>query len=105
MAVVARGRASRTSYTVIERLSGLALVEVAPKTGRTHQIRAHFASIGHPLVGDILYGGRSALLGRQFLHATTLLFSQPRTGEPVSCSAPLPTDLAELLAALRRPSP
>ncbi len=105
MAVVARGRASRTRYTVIERLDGMALVEVAPETGRTHQIRAHFASIGHPLVGDTLYGGRSALLERQFLHASTLLFSQPCTGEPVSCTSPLPADLGELLAALRRRSP
>ena len=105
MAVVAGGRASRTRYTVLERLDGFTLVEVAPETGRTHQIRAHFASIGHPLVGDTVYGGRSALLERQFLHASSLRFSQPSTGRPVACTSPPPADLVDVLAALRRHSP
>ena len=101
MAVVAGGREARTAYRVVERFQGATLVEVTPETGRTHQIRAHFASIRHPLVGDLLYGGRSASLGRQFLHAAELTFAQPRTGQLVRCAAPLPPDLEEALRAWR----
>ena len=74
MAVVAGGRESQTRYRVREEIAGgdYALLEVEPVTGRTHQIRVHLAAIGHPIVGDAVYGKRSDVLGRQFLHAWKL---------------------------------
>ncbi len=77
-----------------------------PETGRTHQIRVHFAAIGHPVVGDPVYGrGRPAgLLRRQFLHAQRLAFRHPRTDERLELEAPLPEDLAQALAELESPS-
>ena len=113
MAVGEGGRSAMTRYKVVRHLSGCSLMEVFPETGRTHQIRVHLASIGHPLVGDALYGGRSAnkiepstgseavVLGRHFLHAHVLGFSHPTTGEYVEFSSPLPEDLRVALEALR----
>ena len=69
MAVIEGGRESVTAYKVVERFSGYSLVEARPKTGRTHQIRVHLAAIGHPIVGDRVYGKASKLVARQFLHA------------------------------------
>ena len=103
MAVVPGGRPSVTDYRVLEQLSAHCYVECRPLTGRTHQIRVHLATIGHPLLGDTLYGGRSPLLARQFLHAAALEFHQPRTGAPVRCKSPLPQDLAAVLSTLRAP--
>lgn len=82
------------------------LVEIELKTGRTHQIRVHFSHLGYPLVGDDMYGGRPAPaelggLSRQALHAATLSFRHPITGEAMSFTAPLPADLAHLIRALR----
>jgi len=80
-------------------------LEIRPETGRTHQIRVHLASIGLPIVGDPVYGrARSggAAPGRPALHAARLGFAHPRTGEPLRFEAPLPQDLAELLADLER---
>ena len=104
MAVVPEGRRSRTEYRVLRHLSGYTLVEAFPISGRTHQIRVHFASIGHPLLGDQVYGGKSPLLARQFLHAAELNFCQPRTGAPIHCAAPLPPDLARVLAIVEAAS-
>ena len=101
MAIVDRGRASVTAYTVVERFAGMSLVEARPKTGRTHQIRVHFAAIGHPIVGDRVYGKASAIVGRQFLHARRIAFAHPRTGERVEFEAPLPVDLDEALRKAR----
>ena len=101
MAVVEGGRASQTRYAVKKRYHSATLVEVFPRTGRTHQIRVHFASLGHPLVGDGLYGGRSDLLGRQFLHAHLLGFEHPGSEEYVEFHSPLPGDLREALGRLR----
>ena len=101
IAVVPGGRDSVTDYVVVERLGEHSLIEVRPKTGRTHQIRAHFHSIGHPLLGDALYGGRWPLLNRQFLHAARLRFRHPRTSDVVDLSAPLPPDLAAVVETLR----
>ncbi|MBI2856230.1 MAG: RluA family pseudouridine synthase [Chloroflexi bacterium] len=101
MALVERGRESETSYHVLERLHGYTLVEAFPRTGRTHQIRVHFSSLGHPLVGDSLYGGRDPHLDRQFLHAHILGFRLPRTGEYTELTSPLPGDLERCLAELR----
>ncbi len=103
MAVVERGREARTRYRVLREVDGRSLVEVRPETGRTHQIRVHFAAIGHPLAGDPLYGRGSARprsLKRQFLHAQRLAFAHPRTGERLELEAPLADDLAETLAEL-----
>ena len=100
MAVVAGGREAETKYQVLRQSARCAHVEVKPRTGRTHQIRAHFASIGHPLLGDTLYGERSPVIGRQALHAAGLRFRQPRTGMAVDIVAPLPADFQRALAAV-----
>jgi 23S rRNA pseudouridine1911/1915/1917 synthase len=101
MAIVEGGRESVTAYRVVERFRGYALVEARPKTGRTHQIRVHLAAIGHPIVGDRVYGKASAVVGRQFLHAARIAFEHPRTGERVTFEAPLAGDLQAALDALR----
>jgi 23S rRNA pseudouridine1911/1915/1917 synthase len=103
MAVVARGgREARTEYRVLETLADHTLVEVYPLTGRTHQVRVHFASLGHPLVGDPVYGFRRQRLGlgRQFLHAWKLGFHLPSSGRPIELTAELPQDLRRVLEQL-----
>ena len=100
MAVVSGGREARTQYQVIKYLNGYTLLEVMPETGRTHQIRVHFSAIGHPVLGDPVYGKKSPLLGRQFLHAHRLGFRLPSTGEFVEFRAELPPDLEQVLAHL-----
>ncbi|MBI3744206.1 MAG: RluA family pseudouridine synthase [Chloroflexi bacterium] len=101
IAVVAKGRPSQTAYRVLEYLDGSTLVEAMPKTGRTHQIRAHFAHLRHPLIGDTLYGGKSPLLDRQFLHAAGLAFTHPRTSALLRFTSPLPPDLQRVLTQMR----
>jgi len=128
-----RGRTAITHYAVRERIQSgygrFALLDVQIETGRTHQIRVHMASLGHPVVGDTLYGApkelkpanrslqksgaRTALvsdvspsvltLGRNFLHAAAISFRQPRTGESLDLAAPLPEELARFLERLRQP--
>ena len=107
MAVVEGGRAARTAYRVQRYLQGgpsdrdvYSLVEVTPSTGRTHQIRVHFAALGHPLVGDRVYGRPSAVLGRQFLHAHRLAFRHPVDGRLLEFESPLPDDLRQALERL-----
>jgi 23S rRNA pseudouridine1911/1915/1917 synthase len=108
-----RGRAALTRFTVRERFPGATLLEVAPETGRTHQIRVHLASLGHPVVGDAVYGGRRrgtaretadllAACPRQALHAARIAFVHPATGLRTTVFAPLPEDLQGLLTALRK---
>jgi 23S rRNA pseudouridine1911/1915/1917 synthase len=101
MAVVEGGRAAQTRYRVRELLDDAgvtySLVEAEPLTGRTHQIRVHFASIGHSVVGDRLYGKASALVERQFLHAWRLGFRLPASGRYQEFESPLPEDLAGAL--------
>jgi 23S rRNA pseudouridine1911/1915/1917 synthase len=97
---LARGRTAITSYTVLKRFEGFTLLEVKIGTGRTHQIRVHLASIGHPVVGDKLYGAPASALARYFLHAREIAFTSPGTGERITVSAPLPGDLQNHLAAL-----
>lgn len=104
MAVVPRGRPARTRYEVLERFAGVALVAAYPETGRTHQIRVHLAQLGHPVVGDRLYGRpRSGAppIGRQALHAQAIAIRHPATGEPLRIVAPLPADFAAALSRLR----
>ena len=97
MGIVEGGRASLTEYRTIEALDGFTLLEVRPKTGRTHQIRVHMAAIVHPVAGDSKYGGRATFLRRQFLHACKLGFFLPSSGEPVEFTSKLPPDLQEAL--------
>lgn len=103
MAVVPGGRPAITRYKVLHAFADCALVEVFPETGRTHQIRVHMQAIGHPLVGDPLYSRRrTTLLTRQFLHAHTVGFAHPRTGQWMTFTSPLPLDLQRALHALER---
>lgn len=98
----AASRQARTHFEVLELLSAESYLEVRLETGRTHQIRAHFAAIGHPLAGDTTYGGeRKYGLERQFLHAHRLAFAHPQTGEQMSFSSELPADLAAALQVAR----
>lgn len=119
MAVVTHGgREAITEWAVEERLAGTSLLVVTLKTGRTHQIRVHCLHMGHPLVGDPVYGRRRQArqiaqadaamhrilksAGRQMLHAARLRFSHPVSGAPLSFEADLPEDMASLLASLRQ---
>ncbi|HCL26309.1 MAG TPA: RluA family pseudouridine synthase [Dehalococcoidia bacterium] len=102
MAVVVGGKEARTSYKVREEFPGHSLVELYLETGRTHQIRVHMAHIGHPLVGDELYGKASPLVDRHFLHAFHLVFNHPTSGEPLEFQTALPGDLAPALEELRK---
>jgi 23S rRNA pseudouridine1911/1915/1917 synthase len=108
MAVVAGGRSARTHYHPLERFGAATLLECKLDTGRTHQIRVHLASIGHPLLGDPVYGGRAKataaaepVLRRQALHATRLALEHPVTGKHMSWTSPLPADLQAVLTRLR----
>ena len=101
MAVVDGGRGARTQYEVIEYIDDCTFLEVMPETGRTHQIRVHLSAIGHPVFGDPVYGKRSPLLGRQFLHAHRLGFRLPSSGEYAEFRADLPPELEGLLRHVR----
>lgn len=110
-----RTRLAETRFDTVETVPGFALLDLWPRTGRTHQIRVHMQSIHHPIVGDEQYGGRAwrgvqdplkrkalRLFERLALHASDLSFAHPVTGETLSFHAPLPADFEELLRALRR---
>lgn len=106
MAIVSTGRAARTDFVRLARFDAVDLLRAHLHTGRTHQIRVHLASIGHPVVGDDTYGGGGGrrLLAlpprRQFLHAAWLIFPHPVTGALVDLRSPLPPDLAQALAVV-----
>ena len=107
MAVVAGGRPAITHYRTLESLPRATLVELQLETGRTHQIRVHMQAIGHAIVGDPTYGANPLLakelgLKRQWLHAVSLGFTHPVTGEQMSFGAPLTADLEDTLTRLRR---
>ena len=100
------GRRSATSFVVRERLPATTLLDAAPQTGRTHQIRVHLQAVGHPIMGDRRYGGggdvaRRIGLDRPFLHSWRVELVHPVTGEPLRVEEPLPADLAEALARAR----
>ena len=108
-AVVADGKPSITHYQTLESFAGATLVEVELETGRTHQIRVHFAALRHPLVGDLMYGAdpvfaKSLGLTRQWLHAAGLTFTHPADGQERSFASAYPADLAAALASLRNAS-
>jgi 23S rRNA pseudouridine1911/1915/1917 synthase len=101
-----RAREAQSSYKALRRFAHFTLLQVFPHTGRTHQIRAHLSSIGHPVVGDTLYGAPARIrvhgrekntLPRTFLHASALSFKHPRTGNLISLEAPLPEELQNFL--------
>jgi 23S rRNA pseudouridine1911/1915/1917 synthase len=109
-----RSRPAQTHYRVLERFPRFTLLQLHIKTGRTHQIRVHLSSIKHPVVGDTLYGAPSqiviankqtmATLGRNFLHASRLEFSHPRTQERLAFTSNLPRELASFLVKLGNPA-
>ena len=101
MAIVSTGREATTRYRVTQRLPGYTLLEATLVTGRTHQIRVHFASIGHPPVGDDVYGRTKTAIARQFLHAHKLGFKLPSSGEYKEFESPLPQDLDSFLKKIR----
>ncbi len=110
-----KGRVALTRWKVLERFGSFTLLEIYPQTGRTHQIRVHLSSIGHPILGDPLYGrkGKPGMIhdpglrecikrmNRQGLHAHRLGFNHPRTGEKVKFVSPIPQDMKEVLEWLR----
>jgi 23S rRNA pseudouridine1911/1915/1917 synthase len=98
MAIVESGKVATTTFELLQEADAGCWVRATLGTGRTHQIRVHMAHIGHPLVGDVLYGGAPAAgLARQALHAYRLAFAHPVTGKPLEFHAPLPADLREAL--------
>jgi 23S rRNA pseudouridine1911/1915/1917 synthase len=108
MVVSVEGREARTSYEVRKRFiepMSATLLECRLETGRTHQIRVHLGSIGHPVVGDVRYGGAARAdepdPGRPWLHATELRLVHPRTGEPLELRSPPPADLGAVLVSMR----
>ena len=107
MAVVRTGKPARTHYRIVERFIDCTLVECALETGRTHQIRVHMTAIGHPLVGDQVYGGGASRVPigpefpRQALHARRLGLIHPATGKPMLWKSNMPDDMAELIETVR----
>ncbi len=111
IAEAGKGREARTGYRILERLRCATLVQVVLHTGRTHQIRVHFQHLGFPLAGDRVYGGRqnarlttqtNFTAARQMLHAYSLSFKHPRSGEAISCVAPWPDDFKQAVLSLRK---
>ncbi|HEX4593193.1 MAG TPA: RluA family pseudouridine synthase [Bryobacteraceae bacterium] len=94
---LARGRSAITEYKVLQRFDKFTLLEVRIGTGRTHQIRVHLASLGHPVAGDKLYGAPASELGRYFLHAQRITFTSPASGERITIEAPVPAELQHYL--------
>ena len=100
MGIVNTGRTATTRFSLLKHMGFFSLVEIFPETGRTHQIRVHFSSIGHPLAGDTLYGASDYNLGRHFLHAHFLRFLHPWTKEYMEFTSLLPTELEDFLEGL-----
>jgi 23S rRNA pseudouridine1911/1915/1917 synthase len=98
--VHSEGRPALTRYRVLRRLDGSSLVVLKLFTGRTHQIRVHLSHLGHPLLGDSLYGGEKGLITRPALHAVRLSFRHPRSGKLLRFTAPLPEDLQQQITGI-----
>ncbi len=99
--VTPQGKEAITHFTVIQRFAGGSLVKLRLETGRTHQIRVHMRHLGHPLMGDDLYGGSLDLIQRQALHSWRLEFNHPVTKEHMRLEAPLPADITSLIQKLK----
>jgi 23S rRNA pseudouridine1911/1915/1917 synthase len=97
---MATGQAAVTHWTVMRRWSTVSMLALQLETGRTHQIRVHMANLGHPILADQLYGRSGEAPGHQALHAASLAFTHPVTGEPLRFEAPLPGDLSQLISQL-----
>ncbi len=95
MCIDMNGKEAKTTFEVLDIYDGLSFVEASPHTGRTHQIRVHLASIGHPIVSDETYGKLHPLFPRQFLHAHEITFKQPHTQKEITLNTELPDDLNE----------
>jgi 23S rRNA pseudouridine1911/1915/1917 synthase len=104
MAIVENGKEARTEYRVKEYNGNYTLLEVVLHTGRTHQIRVHLSAIGYPVIGDSTYGGKAAILKRQFLHAHKLGFKMPSTETYREFESALPADLQQTLNSIREQS-
>lgn len=103
MGIVQDGKSAVTHFKVLERFNGYTFVELSLETGRTHQIRVHMQYIGHPLVGDPVYGPKNVIgTHGQYLHAKTLGFVHPRTNQYISFESPLPDFYEEFLNELRK---
>ena len=104
MTITDRGKPAVTHWEAVTRYRGYTHIRCHLETGRTHQIRVHMASLGHPILGDLIYGRKKPELGQdsQCLHASTLCFRHPRTGLPVIVTAPLPRYFQEVLEKLER---
>lgn len=100
--VSSTGETAITLYERLETYSNASLVRLTLETGRTHQIRVHLSHLGHPLIGDVLYGGRRDAIGRQALHGEALAFPHPFTNELTQVLSPWPPDFAELLGRLKK---
>jgi len=100
--VIDTGLASITHYEVIERFKNYTYIKISLETGRTHQIRVHFSHIGHPIVGDHLYGQKSDMIDRQALHCHEMSFKPPRENDKVSIVCKLPVDIENVLTILRK---
>ena len=101
-AVIATGAPSVTHYEVIQRFKGFTHVRIRLETGRTHQIRVHMSHIGHPVLGDSLYGTPSDLINRQALHCSVMRFRPPRASDFIRIESPFPEDMAEAIRQLNR---
>ena len=104
-----QGRAAWSEYRVLKRFERFTLLEVRIGTGRTHQIRVHLSALGHPVVGDSLYGAPAKVegmpaLGRYFLHAHRIRFRTPSTGEELTVVSPLPPELEDWVRPLSGPT-
>ena len=97
MAIVESGKEASTQYKVKKYLGDYTFLDVAPRTGRTHQIRVHLSAIGYPVLGDLVYGAKSPHVKRQFIHAHRLGFRLPSSGEYQEFTSPLPPDLEQSL--------
>ena len=97
-----QGERAVTHYKTLETMpGGTSILEVQLETGRTHQIRVHFAHLGHPVLGDVMYGNPSVIISRQALHASAITFHELKSGKEITVTAPLPTDMAEAIKHFR----